>query len=337
MRILVVCTSVSWGGLEQTALRDAWALKKRGFDVELLCFDTGVIFYKAKELGLTIHTIRSQKNYFNVELFFKIRKVVEDNYIDIVHLHTFNTILPILLGLRFFDVKIFATRHIHVEHEKKDFFHRWYLGRLDTLLAISDFERDNLIQMYPLSEDRIKTLYIGINIEAFKRTTEKQEQFRKDFSYVSKDKKIIGIIGRIDPMKGQMEFVESIPNIITKYPQVHFIIVGRPSSENENIYLELVKTRAREIGVDSFITFTGFYEDVSVPLSAMDVFVMPSYFEAFGLISLQAMACGVPVIATSRGSVKEIISDDELGVIIQPRSHNDISEAVIKLLDNDAL
>lgn len=337
MRILIVCTSVSWGGLEQIALRDALELKKRGFDVHLLCFDSGIIFFKAKASNLVVHTVRSQNKYLNIELMFKIKKLVKDNFIDIVHLHTFNTILPILIGLRYVDVKIFATRHIHVEHEKKDFFHKWYLSRLDKLLAISDFERANLIKMYPLSDDKIKTLYVGININLFKRTEEKQERFRKDFPYVSRDKKIIGVIGRIDPMKGQMEFVEAIPSIITKYSQVHFLVVGRPSSEKENEYLESLKVRAREMGVDSFITFTGFYDDVSLPLSVMDIFVMPSYFEAFGLIALEAMACSVPVIATSKGSIDEIICDNEHGLIIQAKSSRQIYEAVVTILDNDTL
>ena len=101
--------------------------------------------------------------------------------------------------------------------------------------------------------------------------------------------------------------------------------------------MEFVKNRAREMGVDHFITFTGFYEDVSIPLSAMDIFVMPSYFEAFGLIALQSMACEVPVIATSKGSIDEIIPYDDYGIKIPPQDSIAISNAVINLLGNKDL
>ncbi|MCX6112623.1 MAG: glycosyltransferase family 4 protein [Proteobacteria bacterium] len=337
MKILIVCTSVSWGGLEQIALRDAVELKKRGQDVHVLGMDRGVLCEKIKETDLIYHSARNQNKYFNFELISKLRKIISAFGIEVIHLHTFNTIFPVLFAVRHIKVKVFATRHIHVEHVKKDIFHRWYLGRLDKLFAISEFARNNLIQTYPLPPEKIQTLYVGINVEHFKRTEQKREQFKKDFPHISQNDKIIGVIGRIDPMKGQLEFVESIPHILAQYPKTHFLIVGRPTAEKENIYMEFVKNRTREMGIDNFITFTGFYEDVSIPLSAMDIFIMPSYFEAFGLIALQAMACEVPVIATEKGSIDEVIPYEDYGIKILPQSNTAIATAVIKLLGNKDL
>ena len=133
-------------------------LKKRGHDVHVLGLDNGVLFERIKKTELNYHSVNNQNKYLNFELISKIRDVVSDLGIQVVHLHTFNTIFPILFALRRMDVKVFATRHIHVEHVKKDLFHRWYLGRLDKLFAISEFARKNLISTYPLPPEKIQTL-----------------------------------------------------------------------------------------------------------------------------------------------------------------------------------
>ncbi len=337
MRALIICTSVSWGGLEQTALRDAVELQKRGVDVSMLGLNKGVLFEKAKEAGVDYHSINSANKHLNFELIFKLKKIIKELGIQVIHMHSFNTVFSVLVAVMGVKVKVFATRHIHVEHVKKDAFHRWYLNRIDMLFAISDFARQNLIETYPLPEERIKTLYIGINTEQFKRTEEKRNRFKDDFSHIQLGSKVVGVVGRIDPMKGQLEFIEAIPSILTRHPDTQFLVVGRPTSGLENEYLEYIKYKARDLGVDNFVTFTGFYEDVSAPLSVMDVFVMPSYFEAFGLIALQAMACNVPVVATAKGSIDEIIPSEEYGIKIRPKDSRAISEAVVRLLDNKDL
>jgi len=331
MKVLVCCTTESWGGLEQTALRDAIALKERGITTELLCLDRGVIFDKAKKAKLTIHSVHSSSKYFNPELYFKLKKIA-DNF-DVVHLHSFNTVFPILFSLMNKKVKVVATRHIYVEHVKKDLFHRWYLNRIDKMLAVSDFSKKNILATYPISENKIETLYLGINLDKYVRSEVGSKKFKKEFN-IPDGKKIVGVIGRIDPMKGQMEFVEAVPHIMKKHHDVHFVIVGKTTADHERFYLEAVKNKVRHLGIENYVTFTGFCPDVSAPLSAMDVFVMPSYFETFGLIALEAMACGVPVIGTNMGSIDEIIPSDEYGMKIAPRSAREISDAVIKLLSD---
>ncbi|MFH1222905.1 MAG: glycosyltransferase family 4 protein [Pseudomonadota bacterium] len=331
MRVLICCTTDSWGGLEQTAVRDAAALKKRSVDAEVLCLSRGAVLDKSKELGAVIHTVNSQAKYFNPELYFKLKKIADG--FDVVHLHSFNTVFPLLFSLMGKKVKVFATRHIYVEHVKKDIFHRWYLSRIDKMLAVSDFSKKNILETYPISENKIQTLYLGIDLNRHVRSDEKAAKFRKDFNIPS-GKKIVGVVGRIDPMKGQMEFVCAAPNVIQKYPDTHFVIVGRTTAEKENEYLAAVKNKVRELGIEKHVTFTGFCEDIPSALSAMDIFVMPSYFETFGLIAIEAMACGVPVIATDRGSINEIIPSDEYGIKIEPKNSGQISQAVIKILSS---
>ena len=77
MRALIICTSVSWGGLEQTALRDAVELQKRGVDVSMLGLNRGVLFEKAKEAEVDYHSINSISKHLNFELILKLKKLIK--------------------------------------------------------------------------------------------------------------------------------------------------------------------------------------------------------------------------------------------------------------------
>lgn len=332
MKVLVICTAETWGGLEQTALRDVVELNKQGIRAELLCFDKGVILDHAKELGLRFYTIKNKNKYFNLEIFIKLRSLIKKENFNVIHFHTFNTIMPSLLAVRGLDVFVAATRHIYVEHVKKDFLHRSLLRRLDMLFAISDFARMNLLETYPLSKDRVKTLYIGIDVKSFERSSGKRERFLSSYPLLRNASKIIGMVGRIDPMKGQLEFLEAAKRIIREDPKTMFLIVGAPTLATETNYLDMLKKRVNELGISSNLVFAGFCKDVSEPLSVMDVFVMPSYFEAFGLAALQAMANRVPVISTNKGSVEEIIPSRDYGFIIPPRDALAIADSVLTLI-----
>jgi len=211
-----------------------------------------------------IYTVPDSGSYFSYIVFKKIKDLCFSKKFDVVHIHSFNTIFSILLTLKFVKVPVVATRHIYVEHVKKDIFHKWYLGRIDKMLAISDFSRCNIIDTYPISEEKIETLYLGIDLKKYIRDGQKAKEFKKQFS-ISDDKKVVGVIGRIDPAKGQLEFINSIPEIIKEYPKTHFVIVGKTTATKELEYLYALKNRIQDLGIGSYVTFTGFYSDVSYP------------------------------------------------------------------------
>jgi glycosyltransferase involved in cell wall biosynthesis len=204
------------------------------------------------------------------------------------------------------------------------------------MLAISEFSRRNILETYPISDDKIEALYLGINLERYARDEQKGFQFKKRFS-IPENKKVVGVVGRIDPAKGQMEFVKAIPDIIKEHPDAHFVIVGKTTSSKEEAYLTEVKKQVQDLNIAPLVTFTGFYSDVSTPMSAMDIFVMPSYFEAFGLIAIEAMACKVPVVATNMGSIEEMIPNYDHGIKILPKNSEQIADAVKIFLDDSGL
>jgi len=141
----------------------------------------------------------------------------------------------------------------------------------------------------------------------------------------------IGIVGRLDPIKGHSDFLSAAEMIHEKYPETFFLVVGdgelRQKLENE----------ARERGLVGSIAFMGHCQEVMPVISLLDVFVSCSYSEGLPMAHAEAMAQGIPVVATSVGGVPEIVEDGVSGVLVSPGHPDEIAAAVTGILADDEL
>ncbi len=140
--------------------------------------------------------------------------------------------------------------------------------------------------------------------------------------------KVVGTVGRFDEQKGHMFFLKAIPKILQDVPDVRFIFVGDGSLRSK------LEKMGRELEVNQNIIFTGVRRDIPEILSIMDVFVLPSIFEGFGIVLLEAMAVGKPVVASRAGGIPEIVEHGLTGILIEPANPSAIAGSVVKLLKN---
>jgi glycogen(starch) synthase len=142
--------------------------------------------------------------------------------------------------------------------------------------------------------------------------------------------KLILCVGRLVPQKGIEYFIRAIPNIAQRYPEAKFIIVGEGWSRD---YLEGI---ARSTGHTRRILFTGFISDAEVIalMASADVLVVPSIYEPFGIVALEGMATGVPVVASRVGGLAEVIEHDRTGIFVYPKSPSSIAWGVDQILSN---
>lgn len=141
-------------------------------------------------------------------------------------------------------------------------------------------------------------------------------------------------IADMSPRKGQRQFVQSLPQILTAAPDVRLALIGY--DDIHPTYVAATKADAQRLGVESHICWTGFREDIPALLAALDLLVLPSFCEPFGMVLVEAMACGVPVVATAAGGVREIVTDGVTGTLATSWRPHDLSRAVIAALgDSD--
>lgn len=142
--------------------------------------------------------------------------------------------------------------------------------------------------------------------------------------------KLVLCVGRLVPQKGIEYFISAIPSIAQRYPEAKFVIVGEGWSRD---YLEGI---ARSTGHTRRILFTGFISDSEVIalMASADVLVIPSIYEPFGIVALEGMATGVPVVASRVGGLAEVIEHDRTGIFVYPRNPGSIAWGVDQILSN---
>jgi glycosyltransferase involved in cell wall biosynthesis len=181
-----------------------------------------------------------------------------------------------------------------------------------------------------LKKSKIQVIHNGIPYEPF---LEDYPEAKKGLGLPS-DKVTIGMIGRINPWKGQFFFLELVDQLSKKYPNTHFVLVGDPFSGYEHI-LEEIKKEIRDKNLEARVSYLGFREDIPRVLAALNIFVLPSILpDPFPTVILEAMAAGIPVVATGSGGASEMVLDGETGFLIPIGNVEKGIEALEKLIQD---
>jgi glycosyltransferase involved in cell wall biosynthesis len=142
----------------------------------------------------------------------------------------------------------------------------------------------------------------------------------------------VGLIGRISPWKGQKEFIDAAAIVLRERSQTRFEITGSPMFGEDDYLLELHR-QIEKLGLADSVRLTGFSNDISDVLSRLTVFVHASVLpEPFGQTVLEAMAAGVPCIATNAGAIPEIVDHEETGLLVPPGDAAAMAQAILRLL-----
>jgi len=243
--------------------------------------------------------------------------------------HIFGTVLAFFTG-----IPVLWTLHDFISKEHFPFLLRkllvFFSFFADRIIAFSDAVGRQFV-CEGASSEKIVTIHHGIDAARFRGKA--KGNIRKELGIPEK-KKVITLIGRISYWKGQEYFVKGIPKIIARYPDALFLIVG-DAIFGETAVKQKVKKLIIDMGLTDYCIMTGWRNDIPDILKETDILVHTSSSpEPFGLILLEGMTMGKPVIATDAGGVTEIVVNGITGLLVRPADSNAIAEAVIYLLSN---
>lgn len=144
------------------------------------------------------------------------------------------------------------------------------------------------------------------------------------------DKEIVFTLGGLNPYKGQIYLIEAMMHVCRFRNDVMCYIGGSGPLENR------LRKTIRKLGLEKRVILLGHLEDATVSLwmNAMDLFVLPSLNESFGIVQLEAMACGKPVVATYNGGSEELLISEDLGYLVQPKDSTELAHKILRALEN---
>ena len=204
----------------------------------------------------------------------------------------------------------------------------------ERIVVASHDEQQLLVRLYGVDTGRIAVVPCGVNLDLF-RPIEKNEA-RQELG-LREDDRILLFVGRIEPLKGVDILLGAAAQLETE-PDCFVLVIGGDSSARSGETAHL-RDLALELGIGERVSFLGAVDHERLPLfySAADVCVVPSFYESFGLVALEAMACGTPVVASRVGGLAGTVRDGETGYLIPWRCPEPFAERLELLLGNDEL
>ncbi len=203
----------------------------------------------------------------------------------------------------------------------------------DRIVVASKHEQHLLTSLYGADPERMRVVPCGVDLELFSPTDKRAARKRLGLRDAER---VILFVGRIEPLKG-------IDILIAAAAQLHddenFVVLIVGGDARADAQIEELRRQAARLGIDHHISFVGAVEHTELPLyyNAADVCVVPSYYESFGLVAVESMACGTPVVASRVGGLTTTVSDGETGYLIPWRCPEPFAERLELLLDNDEL
>jgi glycosyltransferase involved in cell wall biosynthesis len=268
----------------------------------------------------------SVRNSFGMLSANRLARFLIKNNIDVLHAHVARDYLAAAVAARSAKARLVITRHVMFPMKS---FHRLALRNVDRAIAVSPAMVENLERIF--QQKKIVVIPNGISPDTESEDREKKSADFRTLHSIPRDAPLIVTVGELKPPKGQRDFVLAADQVLKRHDDAYFVIAGKDNTIDQKFRREL-KRLAKVLNISERIVWLDWLDDTSPLLAAADLFVSPSHSEGFGLAILDAMAAGVPVVATNTDGAKTLISDpDALVVIKDPLA---LSASITRFLDD---
>ena len=249
---------------------------------------------------------------------------------DIVHTHLIHGDLYGTLAARLAGVPVVVSTKHNDDAFRRSRFYAWLsrqvARRQDRIIAISNHLARFAVEVEGLDADRITTIHYGLDGAAFRARVRDVAGVRAEFD-IPAAAPLAGVVARLDPQKGHVYLLRAWRQVTAALPEeARLLVVGDGPLRGE------LQQQTRDLGLEGSVIFTGRRKDVPRLMAALDVVTLPSLWEGFGLVLLEAMAVARPIVASRVSAIPEIVADGETGLLVPPRDVNALAAALIELL-----
>jgi len=329
MRILFVNSIQMFGGGEVWMLRTLNALRKRGHEVFLLCRPNTELASRARALNLSVFAFRFRGD-FGPWTILRTWRLLKQLRIEIVLTNMDKELRFAGLAARLLRNIVVLPRR-GIDHPLKNrCYYRWTYNTLaDRLIANSQATKESLLRNAPwLDPERIEVIYNGIDPAPY--LTLRHLDLRREL-HLPDDALLIGFVGQLDERKGLHDLLPAFARVKSLQPNCHLILVG------VGPLVATIKQFAHEHGLAGHIHLLGFRDDIDEIMKNLTLFTLPSLWEGFGIVLLEAMAAAKPVVTTAVSSMPEIVLDGITGRVVPVQDEAALTHAFLEILQDKQL
>jgi len=339
-RILYISEMAGLGGGETSLLNHLSKLNDEIFYPIVICPKEGKLSDELNKKGIRVEysAVNPIRRYGKLVIIYPLWQTLKFLYllrkekIQLINANGFHAMAVIAPAAKLCGIPLLWTCHGW-----------WPRGRLtgmfintfvDKVIAVSDFVRNKLETEGYVRPSIIERIPLGIDLAKF-RDQKPSDIIRCEFG-LNKNTPLIGMIARFQEIKGHHVFVQMAAEISRTHPNARFMIVGSPvfGKPSETDYYRENQELIYKHSLDEKIILTGFRDDIAQILGALEVLVVPSEFESFGMVVLEAMAMGIPVVSCAKGGPEEIIEDGKNGFLISEQNPIRLAQKVLYLIEN---
>lgn len=338
MRVTHVIKAVGIAGAERHLVTLLAGLREHGLDADLILLvenalplEEYVSLLKDRSVPVDRHIMRK---HLDPGLFFWLRNELAARHPQIVHTHLLHADLYGIPAAKTVGARVISSRH-----NEDPFRASWPLRPIlqalwhvtDAGIAISAAMARFCIEQENAPASKLVTIPYGMDHDESKIDKKSARARLRSALHLADDAVLIGMISRLIEQKGVSFGVRAFAQIADQFPQAHLIIAGDGDLRGA------LESEATGLGIHAQTHFLGWRNDVPDLMAALDIFLMPSLWEGFGLTLLEAMAAALPVIGTRIGAIPEVVLDGETGVLVPKEDVNGIAHALGLLLQDSPL
>ena len=344
IKVVHIITRMDWGGSPDIVRILCQQLDSSVYETAVLygetCYpsaQTSSFLALLKDRAVCIpHMRRNPHILYDCIALYKLWRLLRKGRYDIVHTHTAKAGM---LGR----IAAFCSRTpciIHCAHGHNfygyagAFFSRAIIFAekclsyiTDHAITLTELEKKDLIAYHVMPVEKISVIASGVEFEYWAQHEMRVQERRAEFGLPA-SAQIVGMIGRLEPVKGILSFMSAAALAMKQYPQTYFLIVGEGSLRQK------AEEAARAARIEKNCIFTGWRDDIPDILPLMDMLVVPSINEAVGRVIIEAAADAIPAIATRVGGIPEIVHDQQTGILVPPDNPAQLAEAIMALLQD---
>jgi len=302
--------------------------RDRGHRVAVVTLRDSPIALECRGIGIDVIEA-SYSGYVHPSAVRAVLKGISTFQPDVIHVHLSRDLWCVAIAQLFTTVvPVVFSQHMVSDYRKRDPLHRWVWSKVDRVVANTSQIKAMTLQNAWIDENRIQVVPHGIDTDRLKPSVERRRELRAR-NEIQDDQFVIGVVGRLDPKKGQCVFLDALSRL-EKQSSAIGLLIGE-ETKGEPGYRKVLEDRAGLLGLQDRVRFLGFIKDPGDYYPMLDLLVLPSRKETFGMVVIEAMAFGLPVVATNAGGVPEIVVDGVTGILVPPEDPEALATAISRV------